>query len=75
MEQAVKHLDPANVLRRGYSITRYKGRILKDASLLKKWAVIETTMHKGIVTSIVQEKKEAEEREQKQADILLPGFD
>ncbi|MGD0885115.1 MAG: exodeoxyribonuclease VII large subunit [Thermodesulfovibrionales bacterium] len=75
MEQAVKHLDPANVLRRGYSITRYKGRILKDASLLKKWAVIETTLRKGMVTSIVQEKKEAEKREQKQADILLPGFD
>ncbi len=75
MEQAVKHLDPENVLRRGYSITRHNGRTVKDGSVLRKWAVIETVLHKGVITSIVQEKKEAAKGEQKQTDILLPGFD
>jgi exodeoxyribonuclease VII large subunit len=75
MEQAVRHLDPANVLRRGYSITRYKGRVLKDASSLKKWAVIETRLHSGAVTSIVHEKKEVEKDGKKQAGDLLPGFE
>jgi exodeoxyribonuclease VII large subunit len=75
MEQAVKHLDPANVLRRGYSITRHKGRVLRDASLLKKWAVIETRLSSGRVTSIVQDRKEAGKGEQGQTDNLLPGFE
>jgi exodeoxyribonuclease VII large subunit len=75
MEQAVKHLDPANVLRRGYSITRHKGRVLRDASLLKKWAVIETRLRNGRVTSIVQDRKEAGKGEQGQTDNLLPGFE
>lgn len=74
-EQAVRHLDPDNVLRRGYSITRHKGSALKDPSALKKWAVIETTLHKGVVTSIVQDKKEEKESGQRQTNNLLPGFE
>lgn len=75
MEKAVKHLDPENVLRRGYSITRHRGRVVKDASILKKWAVIETRFHKGKITSIVQERKEEKDREQGQTADLLPGFE
>jgi exodeoxyribonuclease VII large subunit len=75
MEQALRHLDPANVLRRGYSITRYKGKVLKDTSSLKRWAVIETRLHRGAVTSIVHEKKEVEKDGKKQAADLLPGFE
>jgi exodeoxyribonuclease VII large subunit len=75
VEQAVRHLDPLNVLRRGYSITRHKGKVLKDSSLVRKWAVIETKLCKGNITSIVQDRKEAEKVEQGQADILLPGFE
>jgi exodeoxyribonuclease VII large subunit len=75
MEQAARHLDPVHVLRRGYSITRHKGKAVRDAAALKKWAMIETLLHKGSVTSIVQEKKEVKERVQEQTDDLLPGFD
>lgn len=75
IEQAVRHLDPENVLKRGYSITRHKGRILRDAASLKKWAVIETILHKGNVTSIVQEKKETKKSDQEQTAVLLPGFE
>ena len=75
IEQAIRHLDPANVLRRGYSITRHKGKVLKDASDLRKWAVIETRLSNGRITSIVQDRKEAEKGEQGKTDILLPGFE
>ncbi len=75
IEQAIKHLDPANVLSRGYSITRHKGRVVKNASVLKKWAVIETKLSSGEVTSIVQDRKETSKSEQKQTDILLPGLE
>lgn len=74
LDQALRHLDPANVLKRGYSITRHKGKIVRDAKELKKWAVIETRLLHGNVTSIVQEKKEEREGEQKQTANLLPGF-
>jgi exodeoxyribonuclease VII large subunit len=76
MEQALRLLTPANVLRRGYSITRYRGKVLKNESALKKWAVIETRLYKGTVTSIVQQqKKEDKESGQEQKADLLPGFD
>lgn len=75
MEQAMKHLDPTNVLKRGYSITRHKGRVLKSAEGLKKWAVIETKLCSGEVTSIVQDRKETMKSEQRQTDILLPGLE
>jgi len=75
IEQAVRHLDPAGVLRRGYSITRHKGHVVKEAANLKKWAVIETRLMHGSVLSIVQERKEENRGEQKQTDNLLPGFE
>jgi exodeoxyribonuclease VII large subunit len=75
MQQALKHLDPASVLRRGYSITRHKGKVLKSAAALKKWAVIETELSIGDVTSIVQDRKETAKGEQRQTDILLPGLE
>ena len=75
IEQAIKHLDPANVLKRGYSITRHKGKVLKSAAPLKKWSVIETKLSNGMITSIVQDRKEAVKSEQRQTDILLPGLE
>ncbi|MFI5294896.1 MAG: exodeoxyribonuclease VII large subunit [Thermodesulfovibrionales bacterium] len=75
IRQAMKHLDPANVLKRGYSITRHKGRVLKNAADLKKWAVIETKLCSGEVTSIVQDRKETVKSEQRQTDNLLPGLE
>lgn len=75
VEQAIKHLDPSNVLKRGYSITRHKGKVLRSSASLKKWAVIETKLSNGEITSIVQDRKEAVKSEQRQTDILLPGLE
>jgi len=74
-EKAVRLLDPANVLQRGYSITHHNGKILKDASLLRKGDVIDTRLFKGVFKSIVDKTKEAEEHEQEQAVDLFSGID
>jgi len=52
-EQAVRLLDPAKVLERGYSITRYKGKALKDSSIVPNGAIIITELYKGRLGSIV----------------------
>ncbi len=76
VEQAVRLLDPVNVLRRGYSITRHNGKVLKDAAQVKKGAVIDTMLCKGSITSVAGQAKEVKKQsEQKQAADLLPGFD
>ncbi|PKL51406.1 MAG: exodeoxyribonuclease VII large subunit [Nitrospira bacterium HGW-Nitrospira-1] len=74
-EKVVRLLDPVNVLQRGYSITQHKGKILKDASLLCKGDVIVTSLFKGIISSVVENTKEAEEYEQEQAVDLFSGID
>ncbi len=45
--EIIKHTDPKNVLRMGYSITRKDGKSVKDASQLQKGDVIETELYKG----------------------------
>jgi len=75
-EKVIRLLDPANVLRRGYSITQHKGKILKDASHLRTGDIIETMLFKGMVkSSVIRKTKEAEEREQEQAVDLFSGID
>jgi exodeoxyribonuclease VII large subunit len=74
-EKVVRLLDPVNVLQRGYSITHHKGKILKDVALLRKGDVIETRLFKGVFKSVVDKTKEAEEREQDQANDLFSGID
>lgn len=54
LEQRAKALDPALLLRRGYSITLYKGRAVRDASTLKKGDKIETRLENGTIKSIVE---------------------
>ena len=52
-EQAVRLLNPENVMRRGYSITRHNGKAVKDAALLSNGAIIMTELHRGIIRSVV----------------------
>lgn len=75
LEQALRYLDPANVLRRGYSITTSRGKIIKKASVLKNGMTIETRLHNGTVTSIVQSEKEEKGNGKVKRDDLLPGFE
>ena len=53
LEQRAQALDPALLLKRGYSITTHNGIVVRDASLLKPGDVIETRVEKGTLESEV----------------------
>jgi exodeoxyribonuclease VII large subunit len=57
-EQAVRLLDPVNVLKRGYSITRYKGKSVKDAALVSNGDIIMIELYKGSIRSVVDRQGE-----------------
>ena len=52
--QAIRLLDPVNVLRRGYSITYFKEKALKDSADLHEGDIIRTKVYKGTVRSKVE---------------------
>lgn len=54
LEAKIKALDPTNVLRRGYSITRCGGKALRSANGLKKGDTIETLLFEGRIISEVK---------------------
>lgn len=55
---SLKILDPVNVLKRGYTITSVKGKIVKSFTELTRNDIIETTFTDGSVKSKVIEKGE-----------------
>lgn len=57
IEQAVRLLAPANVLRRGYSITRLNGKVVKDSELLSNGDIIETELFSGMVRSVIDKNR------------------
>lgn len=58
VEQAVRLLDPANVLKRGYSITYLQGKSLRDIDALEKGDVLTTKLNKGLITSRVEDLRD-----------------
>jgi exodeoxyribonuclease VII large subunit len=54
----VRALDPVNVLKRGYSITYFKGKALKDAAAVSLGDEIITRLYSGTVSSEVKSKSE-----------------
>ncbi len=54
LEIKLDSLNPELLLKRGYSITTFKGRVLRDASHLKPGDEIETRLEKGRVKSVVK---------------------
>jgi exodeoxyribonuclease VII large subunit len=53
LEKSIRILDPANVLRRGYTITSHKGKIIKEGRELKTDDVIDTMFTDGSLKSRV----------------------
>ncbi|MCH5239019.1 MAG: exodeoxyribonuclease VII large subunit [Muribaculaceae bacterium] len=51
LESLIKVLDPKNTLRRGYSITRIKGKSIRSLSEVSSGDVIETTLYEGELRS------------------------
>ncbi len=54
IESRAKNLDPALLLKRGYSITLHNGKAVRDASLLNPGDEIETRVEKGTIKSTVK---------------------
>ena len=54
VEEKIQLLHPDNILKRGYSITRFKGKAVSDASKLKPGDEIVTQVYKGEMRSRVE---------------------
>ncbi len=53
IEQRIASLDPNRMLRRGYTLTTFRGRIVRDAKKLKTGAEVETIFFKGKAKSTI----------------------
>lgn len=60
LEESLRHLDPTEVLRRGFTLTSRNGLIIRSAGELEPGDTITTHFEKGAATSTVKEinKKE-----------------
>ncbi|MBU2650491.1 MAG: exodeoxyribonuclease VII large subunit [Bacteroidetes bacterium] len=54
LDSKIRMLDPENVLRRGYSITFFDGKSIKDTSVLKPGDLIVTRLLNGEIKSKVE---------------------
>jgi exodeoxyribonuclease VII large subunit len=54
LERSVKIMDPMNVLKRGYSITRLNGSALRNAAETRNGDIIETNLFEGKIESEVK---------------------
>ena len=54
MTERLKALDPALLLKRGYSITLFQGKAIRNADMLAAGDEIETRLDKGTIKSIVK---------------------
>jgi exodeoxyribonuclease VII large subunit len=57
MESNINHLNPLNVLKRGYSITYVNDRVVKSVSEIEIGDNLRTVLHRGEVFSKVERKK------------------
>lgn len=56
-ENSVKHLNPKNILKRGFSITYRNGKAVKKVSDVAEGDTMRTILFKGEITSRVERKK------------------
>lgn len=54
LEQRAKALDPAILLKRGYSMTLHNGHLLRNAADVKPGTELETRLEKGTIISIAK---------------------
>ena len=56
IEKNLKNLDPINILKRGFSITRQNGVAIKDVSEVVEGSEIETQLYRGKIVSIIKNR-------------------
>ncbi|MGK7397634.1 MAG: exodeoxyribonuclease VII large subunit [Candidatus Cyclobacteriaceae bacterium M3_2C_046] len=61
--KSIHHLDPKNVLKRGYSITLLDGKSVTNVERLKQGDVINSVLYQGTVTSKIEKIKKSESNE------------
>ena len=60
LERNIQNMDPKNVLKRGYSITRIEGKSINNTDGLEKGQKIETILSQGkIFSTITQTENES----------------
>ncbi len=57
ISNTVRLCDPADVLKRGFSITRVGGRAIRSVKELPNGTTLDTTLQDGSVTSVVKEQR------------------
>ncbi len=57
VKSTIYNVHPNQVLKRGFSITRYKGKALTGKAQVDDGAIIETTLHSGVLKSVVKKTK------------------
>ena len=55
IEKSIEFLDPENILKRGYSITRFNGKAVKNPADLKKGAVVDVEFFRGKATAKIED--------------------
>ncbi len=53
LEKNISMLHPENILKRGFSITRFKGKSVTGTALLKEGDQVETELANGIISSTI----------------------
>ena len=52
-EDKIQLMKPENLLKKGYSLTLYKGKPISDTNNLKEGDVLQTQLHKGKIESTI----------------------
>ena len=53
-ESGIRILDPVNVLKRGFSITKINGKAIRSAKMVKKSDIVTTILYEGTIESEVK---------------------
>ena len=53
-EEKIGMLSPLNILKRGFSITRQNGKVIRDSEEIQKDHLLETQLYKGNLTSRIE---------------------
>ncbi len=56
-EQSIKHLDPKNILKKGYSISKINGKIISNTDNISQDDIMETILYNGSIRSKIIDKK------------------
>jgi len=54
LEKRAELVHPANILKRGYSITLYDGKAIRDTGGIREGTLLETRLYEGLITSKVE---------------------